>query len=810
MTKLTNTRLALLFGVTYYLSVQLGMNFLADGVAFFWPASGVACAFFIFSEKRLWPLYSLTFIPAYLYPLVESEHYSKTVMGFLLLANWLQSISAGALVQWLVKSELSVNRLILQTKLVLLAAVGAPLIASLVGVNTFYLAMGQLGWLDYFIFWMIGNCVGILPTIAVCSVIKNWNQDHFNRQLRTGFIERFIYVICFMAVTHFVATSSGGESVYAKTIPYLIFPIFLYSSIRFKASFTSVLLLIFACYASYFAAKGQGPYISSELATLHNVLSFDVFIIILSCTCLLLAAIQYELELAQKQLTQEKDEALELNRLKNNFIGNVNHEIRTPVTGVLGATYLLKDTNVSPDQRRLLDVIDDAGKHLLCLINDVLDLTKLENNKKELEVVALDIEEILHSVVNSFIYQADEKGIAIYVDCQLDMPQSQGDETAIKQILSNLISNAVKFTEQGHIIISAKGDTVLHLQVRDTGIGIAKANSNRIFEGFVQEDSSMNRRFGGTGLGLTICERLATVMGGSITLTSQQGEGSCFDVHLPLDSKPQPQDPEQSLNNGNVLVYSNDHLQNRLLERVLENTAESFEIRSWVHEDEILAAQKPSQTTFIINWLGKDRQQLNTLLHKLKERSEHYILILPWSMETSAVNNISILYRPINQSRLLQQLNHGYSPSKPTTLNVVVDQQLDKMTQLNILLAEDNPVNSMIARTMLERSGCSVVCATDGEQAVQKANEHTFDMVLMDVQMPIMDGFTASREIKKQHPHLPVVAFTANYSEQLKREFSEAGMEEVLNKPFNQADLQNILNTVMVNQPLHPHKASNH
>ena len=179
-------------------------------------------------------------------------------------------------------------------------------------------------------------------------------------------------------------------------------------------------------------------------------------------------------------------------------------------------------------------------------------------------------------------------------------------------------------------------------------------------------------------------------------------------------------------------------------------------------------------------------------------------------METSAVNNISVLYRPINQSRLLQQLNHGYSQSKPTTLNVVLDQELNKMTQLNILLAEDNPVNSMIARTMLERSGCSVVCAADGEQAVRKANEHEFDMVLMDVQMPIMDGFTASREIKKQHPNLPVVAFTANYSEQLKREFSEAGMEEVLNKPFNQADLQNILNTVMVNPPLLPHKASSH
>ncbi len=795
----SNTIKAALFGIVYFASVQLGTLFIDQGVAYFWPASGVACAFFIFSPKRLWLSYSVVFIPAYLFPLALNSDYSYGALCLLLLSNWLQSITAGILVQWKVKQKVDVNRLILQFKLILLAALAAPLAASLIGVTTFYVVLGHSSWIDYFIFWMIGNCTGILPTIVLCAVAMNWKKNVANTYSYNQITERILYSILFAGLTYFIIHTNVERSFFASTVKYFIFPALLFSSIRYKAQFTAIMTFILTCFAAYYAARGIGPYLNPELPIIHNVMAFDVLIIILTSTCLLLAATQYELEFAKLQLQIEKNEAVKLNQLKTLFIANVNHEIRTPITGILGAASLLKDTTLGKEQIRLLNIVDDASNHLLSLINDVLDLTKLDSEKAQLENEPLDIEEIIHNTVNSFLFQTEEKGLTFYVDCKQELPQFIGDTTAIKQVLSNLLSNAVKFTDHGYIKVHASYQEQLIIHIEDTGIGIAADKLDKVFENFMQEDASMSRRFGGTGLGLTICKKLINLMGGEINLKSQKGKGSRFEILLPLPI--QTNQPTcstlPSLTHESLLVLSNDELLNELLHQQFAHRVGRFEAKNWSTEEELLKRIEQSSGSVIINWEGKDRSHLSRLISQLIQASGRFFLVLPWSMDAGYRGNICVIHRPIHQSNLAR-LIANFQTLAPETQTVIEHKVVPPQTRrFHVLLAEDNPVNAMIARTMLERQGCSVVNAINGEQAIDKIKEYSFDFVLMDIQMPIIDGFEATRLIKMKYPNLPVVAFTANYNDQLQKEFTEAGMELVLSKPFKKEDLTEILRKII-------------
>ena len=790
-----NLLAAIFFGLSYFVSVQLGTLFIDQGVAYFWPASGVACAFFIFSPTSLWLWYSLIFIPAYLLPLLYGNaDYSITELFFLLFANWLQSIAAGVLVKWKVPQRVDLNRVFLQFKLVFYAALVAPLVASAIGVTTFYLAHGHGTWFDYFIFWMIGNCTGILPTIMLSAVVSNWRQNIKKFRPSRQNYERGCYLLFLGALSYAIIHVTPGKSFLASSLQYFIFPALLFSSIRFKAQFTAAAAFFYTSVTAFYSAQGIGPHAVGSLPMIYNVMSFDLFIIILVLSSLLLAAVQSELEFAKLQLQAERNEALKLSELKSLFVANVNHEIRTPITGVLGATSLLRDTQLTKEQARLLGTIEEGGNHLLSLINDVLNLTKLDRDKVQLQLAPVDIETLIHSSAHSFLYGAQEKGLRVYIDCQQHMPCFMADKTAMKQVLSNLISNAVKFTGTGYVLIKARYDEQLHLCIQDTGIGIAPENLDKVFENFVQEDSSMNRRFGGTGLGLSICKKIVDLLNGTIEVQSEKNLGTTFSLSLPLEAIPKHHQQIQADNPRGILL-SNDSLLNNILSHQFEHENFHLKVYSW-HSDEALASLLMQEDgVVIINWEGTDRDALNEVIQQLQQTQRKIILLLPWSLQPSTPEHIKVLHRPIIQSTLLDMACTNESlttpelvPDNPPTANPPTFAPGYK-----VLLAEDNPINTMIARTMLEQQGCQVVSVDNGEKAMQAMDEQSFDFILMDIQMPILDGLQASRAIKERHPSTPIVAFTANYSQQLDQEFRSAGMDLVLCKPFTREQLAKII-----------------
>ena len=474
---------ALGFGLFYSAAVLLGLQFGQNGIAFFWPASGVACAFFILSSKRRWPTYIAGFIPAYCYPLVLSEQHSLFFVAALCAANLIQAVAAGVLVQRFIDRKVDVSRLRLLSKFIFFATLIPPLLSSAIGVPLLFQEFGQLQWQEYFLFWVIGNSTGILPTAIFLSVIST-NKLNIRKLLKSPRIrECLIYTLLFSSLAIWASSHPENTSFLTKDLPHLILPALLYSSIRFGAQFTSAVMLFYTSIAAYFSAQELGPFFDTDVPFLHNIIAFDIYIISLTITCLVVAAIKHDLDLIQGQLKREKRQAEHLNQLKTQFIANVNHEIRTPVTGVVGASNLLRETNINSDQQRLLDVIDESSNHLLTLINDVLDFSKQESDKIELENTFVDIEELLKGVTRSFVAQAENKGVDLLVDCNPALSNYLGDPTAIGQILRNLVSNALKFTDTGHIAITASSmANGLKLTIQDTGIGISEDQQKIIFQ----------------------------------------------------------------------------------------------------------------------------------------------------------------------------------------------------------------------------------------------------------------------------------------------------------------------------------------
>ena len=793
---LTALTSAVFFGLSYYLSVQLGVYFIADSVAFFWPASGVACGFFVFSPKKLWPLFSLAFIPAYIYPLLSHGGYSPEVMALLCAANLTQSVVAGYLVQRALPPPVDIKNLKPLLKFMLLAALVAPLIAASIGVPTFYFYFGYLSFVDYLAFWMIGNCAGILPVIVFMSVVVNVSRADLLVLTSRSAGERMLFCLSFIVFLFWVFARGEETSFANKISPYFIFPCVLYASIYYGAKFTGMIALLFAGLAAYFSASGAGPYISSDLPTVYNAISFDIFVIVLTSTGLLIAALQHELSAAKGQLKREKDEALELSRLKSHFIANVNHEIRTPVTGIVGAADLLSNSRLSPDQKRLVSVVRESCGYLLGLINSVLEFSRLENQKVGLEKTQINVETLVHSAVKNFIHIASEKGLSIYVDCRTDYVLVESDPTAIQQILGNLLTNAVKFTDQGHILITIDKAEGLVLSVADTGVGISEDKLDNIFECFSQEDTSLNRRFGGAGLGLAIVENLIQLIPGQIRVSSEAGVGSTFTVTLDLEChRAYPQ--WISTADLELDLYSNDVIASALIQKNLSRYGIDLILHAWDIQESKKWVAKPASIK-LIHWEGLDSQHLARFCGSLE--AGNYVFILPWFMDKPNHENIHFIYSPLSIRSLLEVIvggtvtdSIGGGEHPPSTATIE--------RTLKVLLTDDNQVNAMIVQRMLELKGCEVQLAENGKIAVEKAKLYQFDIIFMDIQMPVMDGFTATREIRRFDKAVIIVALTANSNDQLASEFQSAGMNDVLPKPINQEKLAEFLFQAQTQEP---------
>jgi PAS domain S-box-containing protein len=516
-----------------------------------------------------------------------------------------------------------------------------------------------------------------------------------------------------------------------------------------------------------------------------------------------------EYKILQNQLKLAKEQAEDANQAKSDFLAVMSHEIRTPINAVAGFGYLLLKTGLEQKQKEYAENIVNSTNNLMGIINNILDFSKIEAKKVELENITFDLYDILSNLANNSSFAIYNKGLRLYVSISSDIPQILiGDPLRLNQIILNLMNNAIKFTEKGEIsvliVLVKKQDKKLMLKfnVRDSGIGLMEEQRARLFKAFSQADMTTTRKYGGTGLGLAICKNLVEMMNGEIYVESNYGEGSNFIFTAEFEESLKPYievNENESFKSIKILLISaNSELTNNIKSQLDQfhcytNIADSLkQANSFVSKGELELSKLYDLIIFDLS-MGKEniKQFMQNISESFADKLPKLIIVSPYFQKGiqdsyDDINKDAFLFYPIGQSNLYNQLVNLFGYVSINEYEDKLEKRDNKLKGLKVLLVEDNEINQRVAEDILKTVGIEVQIASNGREAVEMVQAESYDIVLMDLQMPVMDGFEASKEIRgiKEFETLPIIALTADALSDVIAKALEVGMNDYITKPI--------------------------
>jgi len=570
-----------------------------------------------------------------------------------------------------------------------------------------------------------------------------------------------------------------------------------------------------ATQATWGALHGQGAF-AHDIS--NNLINLWFYVFALTMVGLMLALIIHDRELARVGLAEAKQAAETANVLKGEFLANMSHEIRTPMNAILGLSHLALRTELTPKQHDYLVKIQSSARNLLNLINDILDFSKIEAGRLDVEVISFHLSQVIDNVSNMLAIKADEKGLELVFRVARGTPQGLlGDPLRLGQILLNLTSNAIKFTERGEVVVTIESTSVgagkarLQFSVRDTGIGMTEEHMKRMFTAFTQADGSISRKYGGTGLGLSISKQLVDLMGGEISVQSQPGAGSTFTFSLPfgLDSSMSERQfkPPPELETIRVLVVDDNETARETLQDEL--SAMRFAVTTVPSGRAALAelvrageAGERSYDLVLLDWKMPDLDGAETARRiKSDARIPRIPVIFVVTgdgrdeirFQAESMGLQAFLIKPVNPSILFDHIVSAFGKAgepTPARRGDEADFSDNLLRDARILVAEDNAINQQVITEILERLGARITVAGNGVQALERLAAETFDVVLMDVQMPVMGGFEATKKIRAElKSDIPIIAVTAHALESERQKCLAAGMNDHVAKPIEPLEL---------------------